>query len=249
MSWVAAAVVGGAVIGTVGASKAAGKQAAAADRASDTNLQMFERQNELQEPFRQAGLTAQNRLLDLLGLSQNMGAAGYGSLIKPFSMADYEADPGYGFRLSEGMKALDRTASSRGRFFSGASLKEAQRFGQGLASEEYQNAFNRFQVNRSNVLTPLQAFLGQGQSATNVLSNNAGDFASRQGNTLMAGGAARASGYMGAANALSSALGQGANMMMFNNMFPKQYPGLTYSPGLSGYTYDNPAAIGPQPGG
>lgn len=247
MTWVATAIVGGAVIGGIASNRAAGKQADAADRASDVNMEMFNRQNELQEPFRQAGLTAQNRLLDLLGLSQNMQAAGYGSLMKPFSMSDYEADPGYGFRLSEGMKALDRTAASRGRFFSGASLKEAQRFGQGLASEEYQNAFNRFQVNRSNVLNPLQAFLGQGQSATNALTGSASDFANRQGNTLLAGGAARASGYMGTANALSSALGQGANALMFNNLFPKQYAGMTSVPG--GYIYDNPAAVGPQPGG
>jgi len=69
--------------------------------------------------------------------------------MRNFSASDFQADPGYAFRLSEGMKALDRTAASRGGLLSGATLKGAQRYGSDLASQEYGNAYNRFQNNRT----------------------------------------------------------------------------------------------------
>ena len=79
------------------------------------------------------------------------GVAGYdpASAMKNFGAGDFQADPGYAFRLSEGMKALDRTAASRGGLLSGATLKGAQRYGSDLASQEYGNAYNRFQANRA----------------------------------------------------------------------------------------------------
>ena len=52
-------------------------------------------------------------------------------------------DPGYKFRLSEGMKALDRQAAARGGLISGNALKATQRYGQDLASQEFGNAYNR----------------------------------------------------------------------------------------------------------
>ena len=79
------------------------------------------------------------------------GVAGYdpASAMRNFGASDFQADPGYAFRLSEGMKALDRTAASRGGLLSGSTLKGAQRFGSDLASQEYGNAYNRFQANRA----------------------------------------------------------------------------------------------------
>jgi len=71
-------------------------------------------------------------------------------------MADFQADPGYAFRMTEGLKALDRQAAARGGLISGAALKASQGYGQDLASQEYMNAFNRFQTNRTNLLNPLQ---------------------------------------------------------------------------------------------
>ena len=91
------------------ANRAADAQVEAADRAANAQREMFERQVELQAPFREAGLTAQNRILSLLGIGGEPTAAGYGRYARDFSMADFEGDPGYGFRMSEGMKALERS--------------------------------------------------------------------------------------------------------------------------------------------
>jgi len=132
--------------------------------------EQYNKQIELGEPFRQGGLTGQNMLLaqlqgpygsakfggvpgyDPASAMQNFGGvAGYdpASAMRNFGASDFQADPGYAFRLSEGMKALDRTAASRGGLLSGATLKGAQRYGSDLASQEYGNAYNRFQTNRS----------------------------------------------------------------------------------------------------
>jgi hypothetical protein len=56
---------------------------------------------------------------------------------------DLQADPGYQFRLAEGMKALNQQAAARGGLISGAALKGAQRFGQDLGSQEYGAAYGR----------------------------------------------------------------------------------------------------------
>jgi hypothetical protein len=209
---------------------------------------MFERQVELQEPFRQAGLTAQNRLLDYLALSEDKTAPGYGKYARDFTMADYTADPGYGFRMSEGMKALERSAAARGGLLSGATLKGTQRFGQDLASQEYQNAFNRYQVNRANQLNPLQSLMGASQTSTNVLTGAAGQTGQGVAGAQMGAGAARASGYTGMANALTSGLSTGANLYMqyplyqamgryYQNAIPISQAGTGYGPASNAAVY------------
>ena len=227
----AAAIVGGAaLIGTAGqmyaADRAAGAQKRAARDAAAAQAQAYARQEDLQEPFRQAGMAAQNKYMTLLGLQLPEGAENvpglkidisspdYGKYARDFSMADYQADPGYGFRMSEGMKAIERSAAARGGLLSGATLKGIQRFGQDTASAEYLNAFNRYQTNRANQLNPLQSLYGGGQSSVNTLSNAAGQMGQGLANAAMAGGQANASGYMNMANALNQGLSTGANLYM-----------------------------------
>jgi hypothetical protein len=141
----------------------------------------------------------------------------FGSLARPFSMADYEADPGYAFRQTEGQKAIERSAAARGGLMSGSALKGIERFGQDLASQEYGNAYNRFQSNQSNQFNRLASLAGVGQAANNALQQAGGQFANamsgisqanamNQGNAMMAAGNARASGYAGVGNALSGAV-------------------------------------------
>lgn len=199
------------------------QQARASRRAADAQVQsaaesarlqreMFDRQVALQEPFRQGGLTGQNRIMELLGIGGDAAAGDYGRFGRDFSMADYEADPGYAFRLSEGNKALERSAAARGMVMSGQMFKGAQRFGQDLASQEYQNAFNRYQTNRSNQLNPLQSLMGAGQTATNQLTSEAGQLGRSLGENELGAGNARASGYIGSANAYTNAINQMNNL-------------------------------------
>ena len=232
MPWmIAAAVVGSSLIGSSASKKAASTQADAANRAADLQMQQFERQVELQEPWRQAGITALNKLTPL--------ATEY----TPFGMDQFQQDPGYAFRMSEGMKALERSAAARGGLLSGGMLRGAQRYGQDLASQEYMNAFNRYQAERNARLNPLQSLAGVGQTATNQLGQAGQAMASNVGQALGAAGQARASGYIGGANALSQGLGtylnyqQGQNFL--NAMRPQPAaeaaPITDYSYG--GYTY------------
>lgn len=204
----AAGAIGGGVIASSAAKKASRAQAQAALDATSAQERMFQRQTEMQEPFRQAGLTAQQEIMQLLGIGGDKTAAGYGSLAQPFGARQFQQDPGYAFRQAEGMKALERSAAARGNLLSGSTMKGIQRFGQDLASQEYQNAFNRYQVERSARLNPLQSLMGSGQSATNVLTGAAGQMGQNEASNLYNAGAARASGYVGAANALNTALGQ-----------------------------------------
>jgi hypothetical protein len=127
-------------------------------------------------------------------------------------MSDFQADPGYGFRMSEGMKALESSAAARGGLLSGSTLKGITRFGQDTASTEYQNAFNRYQANRASQLNPLQSLYGGGQTSTNMLSNAAGQLGQGLAGSAMAGGQARASSYANMASALNQGLSTGANL-------------------------------------
>lgn len=69
-------------------------------------------------------------------------------------------DPGYQFRMQEGMKAINASAAAKGGLQSGAALKAAQQYGQGLASQEYGNVYARSRdVNDLNY----QRLLGRNQ--------------------------------------------------------------------------------------
>jgi hypothetical protein len=218
--WVAAAVVGSSLLSSQASKKAASTSAQATTQAADTSAaaqrEMFERQVELQEPWRQAGISALNKLAPL--------AEQY----TPFGTQQFQADPGYAFRLSEGMKALDRSAAARGNLLSGATLRGAQRFGQDLASQEYMNAFNRYQAERAARLGPLQSLAGVGQTSAQALGAQAGMLGANLGqNYLTSGmqaGQARASGYLGQANALSGGLGSylnySQNQALLNRLTP-----------------------------
>jgi hypothetical protein len=209
---IAASSIGSAAMGSRSASKAAKAQQQASQQAADVQREIFQKQTELQEPFRQAGITSQNELMRLLGIGGDASAADYGMLTRGYRPEDMQMDPGYAFRLSEGQKALERSAAARGGLLSGSMLKGAQRFGQELGSQEYMNAFNRAQAQLGNRLGALGSLYGAGQMATQQVAGQAGQMGTNVGNLMMSGGQARASGYLGQANALSQAIGQGAGL-------------------------------------
>jgi hypothetical protein len=220
----ALAIGGSALLGASASKSAAKTQAAATDRAGEVQKEMFDEQNRLQEPFRQGGMAAQNKLLTYFGLPGGTEGADYGKYTRDFGMADFTADPGYNFRLGEGLKSLDRQAAARGGLISGGALKAAQRYGQDFASNEFTNAFNRFQTNRANQLQPLQSLMGAGQTAANTMGNAAVNYGTNAGNLITSGGAARASGYVGGANALTSGLGQYMNYTQNQNLLNRLIP-------------------------
>lgn len=210
--------IGGAIGGALGgaiegsdaanaAQAAAGTTAAATDRATALQREMWLAQQEQQKPWLQAGTGAVNRLA--AGLAQG------GEFGTPFSQTNWQQDPGYAFRMSEGLKALDRQAAARGGLISGAALKAAQRYGQQAASDEYQNAFNRYYSERQNMLSPIQSLAGVGQSAANTLGSAGATYGQNVGNALINQGYTAGNAGIAAANArqsmygnIGSALGQ-----------------------------------------
>ena len=215
-----------AATGAEAATTAAGIQSDAARRSLDLQERLAQEQVARNAPTVQAGDIARNRMLDLIGLSGRTGAAGYGSANQPYSMAgfdpnslmrnfgasDFQTDPGYNFRLSEGLKAIDRQAAARGGLISGAGLKAAGRFGGDLASQEYGNAFNRFQTNRASQAGLFTDALNRERTRQMDEYGRLSDFTTRGANAAAGTGSSQAAYGTNAANLMSqgaAAMGQG----------------------------------------
>lgn len=113
---------------------------------------------------------------------------------------NFTASPGYQFRLSEGQRGVQQSAAARGGAYSGNAMKALNDYNQGMASSEYGNWWNQ-----------QSGLAGVGQSTAANLGQLGAQNAANVGNALMAGGDARASGIMGAANSWSNALNSGVN--------------------------------------
>lgn len=200
------------------ASSAAQTQSDAAKYAADLQYKMWQEQQAQQKPWLEAGQTALNKLVPL--------AANY----TPFSQTDWQQDPGYAFRLAEGQKALERSAAARGGLLSGAAGKALVNYGQQAGSQEYQNAFNRYQAERTAQLQPLQSLAGVGQTAANTLGTAAGQYGTNAANLLTSGAAAQAAGQVGAANALTGGLSTYLNYNTQNNLLNSLRPTPSYTP-------------------
>lgn len=142
------------------------------------------------------------------GLTVDTSSPQFGKYGKAFSETNFTVDPGYAFRLSEGMKALERSAAARGGLLSGATMKGLQRYGQDLASQEYQNAFNRYYAERNAALNPLQSLAGVGQTSANQLGAAGQTYAGNVGGMYIAQGATQGNALLAQQRARSSAYGQ-----------------------------------------
>ena len=206
MPWmIPAAIVGSSLLGGSAAKSAASTQAAAADRAAQLQNEQFQQTRQDQMPWLKAGEGALNKLV---------GAVDY----QKFGMDQFQQDPGYAFRLSEGRKALAHQAGARGGLISGQTLKGMQDYAQGAASNEYTNAFNRYQTERNAMLNPLQSLAGVGQTTAQQLGQTGAANAANIGNLMTGGAAAQAAGQVGAANAITGGLGTYLNYTSNNNL-------------------------------
>jgi hypothetical protein len=234
---IAAAVIGGAIASN-GAKNAAKTQANAARDASADNLTAqregiaFQQQQADQaradrEPWRAMGA---NKLAEL---GQRTGQGG--DLMRSFGMSDFQTDPGYQFRMAEGMKGLTNSAAARGGLLSGAALKAASRYNQDFASNEFGNASNRFVANQTNQFNRLASLADVGQVAANQngssamqLGQNVGNnmlaTAQQNGQNMMGAANARGSAYMAQGNALMGAINQGVSAWGQYNSGSGYYP-------------------------
>jgi len=245
----AAGMVASSAIGSSASKKAAETQKQAAQETATSAQNIYNQQAAVNKPYVEAGLAGQGQLMNYLGVGGDTGAQDYGK----YATAEYnlpgfdpsklvtgtfganefaaQQDPGYAFRMSEGLKALDKTAAARGGSLSGAALKGATAYGQGMASDEYQNAFNRYQtqktaqmqnygnlfnqyqVERSNTLNPYQQLQGVGQAAAAGQAANLGSLGSAQQQAITGAANATSAGTMAGANIAAGGINSAVNYL------------------------------------
>lgn len=198
---VAAAVVGAATVaGSMYSSRQAGKaaktQAASADQASAIQQANFEQTREDLMPYKQAGDTSLSQLMG------QMGSNGYFN--QTYTGQDIYSDPSYQFRLQQGQDAIQSSAAAQGGLLSGATLKALQNYGQESASQEYGNAYNRFNADQTNRYNRLSNLVGVGQNAAAQVGNAGAQTSQAIANNTMAGANSIAAGQVGSANAWSN---------------------------------------------
>lgn len=206
--------------GKTAARDAANAQAAAANKATSVQKEMYDKNIELNEPWRKVGLSA------LSDLSGGINSGAFNTPVEDFQNPDFkfdfQADPGYAFRQQQQQQAIERSAAAGGGLFSGATLSDlARRSGQ-MASEEYGNAFNRSRgtyendrnfkygafsdkqnAKRQSIndrFSRLSTLAGLGESGTARSGQAATAFGQQAGDNAIGAGNARAAGLVGGYN-------------------------------------------------
>jgi hypothetical protein len=195
-------------------------------------------------------------LSNLLGGTPTQGGLlqGWNQQFQAPTAATEQNDPGYQFRLQQGLQALENSAAAQGGLLSGNTGQALEGYAQNYASGEYNNVYNRalqqyqqnyniFQQNQNNQFNRLAALSGIGQTAAGQL-NSAGQGAAGNvgnillnsgqqiGNAIQNAGAATASGYIGGANAitggLSGATGALGQNLLLSSLLGNQGGGAQY---------------------
>jgi hypothetical protein len=192
------------------AKNAAGQYGQQAERGLQYNREMFDKINEQNAPYRALG---------------EKSAGQYGQFIdngyftQQPSMDDLtRLMPNYRFGLDQGMGQLNAQMNAAGGLVGGNAIQGAQQFAQGYAGNALTDAFNQFQVNRSNVASNLGAGVGFGQNANATTATAASGASANASNLLSSIGNAQAAGTMGQANAYASGLNNISNYAMLYGM-------------------------------
>ncbi len=233
----------GASTGAAASTKAAQLQADAANRAIQLQGNIFGSVQGMEAPFFQGGADAFTTLLAQTGARGDPSTAPLTAALPGFSptLSQLEQFPGYQFILDQGLKATQNSYAAQGLGASGAAMKGAAQYAEGLAGTTEQQFFNQFLqgqqltlAQRQQAIGALTGAAGIGQSAAS-LTGNAG-VTSGQGiaGSIAAGGAAGAAGTIGSANALiggaSGIAGAGQNTAL---LLALQNAGLFGSPSTS----------------
>lgn len=174
------------------AQEASNQQYEATKYATDQQKQMFDEVRKDQQPYMQAGYDALKQLMG--GMSQN------GQFMQAYNGQDIYNDPSYKFRLNQGLDAVQSGAAAQGGLLSGATQKALNDYAQNFASQEYQNAYNRYNADQTNQYNRLSNLVGLGQSAAAGVGNAGMQTGQAIANNTMAGANAQAAGTIAAGN-------------------------------------------------
>lgn len=203
MSWgfvagAAATVVVGAISAN-SSKKASDAQTDAANRATDAQSQMYWQTREDQSDWRQAGQQSIAQLNALM--------APGGQLTGRFDGSNVANEPGYAFGMTQGMRAVDNSASARGGI-GGAALKAGTRYAQDYAGTKYNDAFNRWNTENTGTYNRLANIAGLGQQSVAQVGAAGQNFANQAGANMIGAGNAQAANYLNQGNIYGNAVNQ-----------------------------------------
>jgi len=209
---------------------AAAAQERAANRAITENTRLHEQGRADLMPWVNSGAKANDTLARLFAPGgQLLKTYGGDYNAKPFEF-DVNSDPGAAFRMDQSNKALERSAAGRHRSLGGNAIRSLAEFNQGLASQEYGSAYDRYNTDRSYGLSEyttnrnffnsdqqalfsrLFGISGQGQASAAGQASQNNQFGDALSGLFTGIGNAQAAGKIGAANAKSDAMGNLLNL-------------------------------------
>ena len=250
MTWGMTAVAGATLVsgymGSNAAENAAEMQAQSARESAALQKTMFDKQNQQQTGYRAAGQgslaqigalgSGQYQTYDEAGNPVGDLKTGSGYLTKKFTPEDFAAgiDPGYAFRLKMGQEQAMRQANLGGGALSGNALAGLQDYTQGQASQEYGNAFNRFQTQRGNIYNTLASIAGLGQTSLGQTGTAGSQAGANIGQAISNAGSAAAAGQIGSANAMGGSIQNLGNQYMLSQMLKPQGQTFNDNTGWSG---------------
>lgn len=199
------------------ASDAAKAQVDAANASAGVQRDIYNQTRSDLAPFLQSGQGA------LAQLSKLLGIGGTGGPNNEALMGALEQYPGYQFSLQQGLKAVNQSGAARGLLNSGATIRNATQFGQGLA-----------QSTLGDYLSRLGGLANLGESAGSITGNTGASAGANIGNSLLAGGSAAGAGIMGSSMALTGGLNSGLNSALLAYQLSQQGGG--GAPGWGSYT-------------
>ena len=202
--------IGASIYGANQANKGVKAQIEAGDRAAALEAQSAADQLKLQREIWEKQQADYKPYLE----QGQYGINTLGALMRPNAdtSAILKNDPSYQFRLKQGQQALDRSTAARGMGYSGAQMKAAQDYGQGMASTEFGNYYNRLAGLAQGGQQAAGSMAQAGGQYANNASNTFGNLSNAQTGILGQQANARASGYAANANAISGGLNSLTNL-------------------------------------
>lgn len=209
LGWVmAGTALVGALSGANAASDAAGAQVQASQLASDTQLQMFNKLQGNLQPYMDAGTTNLGELSALMADPNS-------KLNAPFTLQQYQQSPGYKFQLQQGIDAIQNSAAAKG--LTGNTLKSLASFGQGLANQDWQQAYQNYTNNQNTLYNRLTGMVNTGANAAAGIAGIGSNTANKISENQIGAGNAQAAGAVGGAQAISNGINGGVSNWLMSN--------------------------------
>lgn len=155
------------------------------------------------------------------GTTNALGTSGIqpGGLTQPFSATAFQADPGYNWMLQQGLGAVSNRATTGAGGGTGGNLdKSLINYATGAASQEYNNAYQRYLQQQQQQYNMLAGVSGTGVNAAGVTAGLGMGAANTASNYATSGAASTAAGTVGAANALTGGIAGGYNNMLIQQI-------------------------------